>query len=104
MSSESHLGAQSVSLATVKGEFVLKSWEAAKMAELLEKNLEGLRQRSVYALAHQDVSKPGKSLQHASLWTREHNLTYLTHGSLYLSLLLQMTPCSWFVNVGTCCM
>ena len=67
--SESHLGAQSVSLTTVKGEFVLKSWEAPEMAELIEKNLEGLRQRSVYALSQQDVSKPGKSLQCASLWT-----------------------------------
>lgn len=54
-----------MSLATVRGEFVLKSGEAADMAALIKENLEGLRQRSVYALAQQDVSKPGKSLRHA---------------------------------------
>ncbi|KAM6920340.1 unconventional myosin-VIIb-like isoform 1-T1 [Lycodopsis pacificus] len=49
---------QSLSLATVKGEYVLKSWDAADMAALIEKNLDGLRQRSVYALAQQDASQP----------------------------------------------
>lgn len=62
-SSDSHFSTQSVSLATVKGEFVLKSGEAAEMAALIEKNLNGLRQRSVYALAQQNTSKPGKSPQ-----------------------------------------
>ncbi|XP_044074657.1 unconventional myosin-VIIb-like [Siniperca chuatsi] len=58
MMSDSHVSAQTVSLATVSGEFVLKSGEAADMAALTETNLEGLRQRSVYALAQQDASKP----------------------------------------------
>ncbi|XP_026169030.1 unconventional myosin-VIIa-like [Mastacembelus armatus] len=47
-----------VSLATVHGVFVLKCGEAADIAALIETNLEGLRQRSVYALAQQDASKP----------------------------------------------
>ncbi|XP_031721181.1 unconventional myosin-VIIb-like isoform X1 [Anarrhichthys ocellatus] len=57
--SDSHFSnTQSLSLTTVKGEYVLKSWDAADMAALIEKNLDGLRQRSVYALAQQDASKP----------------------------------------------
>ncbi|KAI3375240.1 hypothetical protein L3Q82_021746, partial [Scortum barcoo] len=56
--SDRHFSAQSVSLATVRGEFVLKSTGAAEMAALIEENLNGLRKRSVYALAQQDVSKP----------------------------------------------
>ncbi|XP_040028053.2 unconventional myosin-VIIa [Gasterosteus aculeatus] len=48
----------SLSLATVKGEFVLTSADAVEMAALIEKNLDGLRRRSVYALAQQDVGKP----------------------------------------------
>ncbi|XP_070700920.1 unconventional myosin-VIIb-like [Pempheris klunzingeri] len=58
MMSESHYSAQSVGLATVRGEFVLKSAEAADMAALIKRNMDGLRQRSVYALAQQDVNKP----------------------------------------------
>ncbi|XP_034744582.1 unconventional myosin-VIIb-like isoform X2 [Etheostoma cragini] len=58
MISDSHFSAQSVSLATVKGEFVLMSEEAVDMAAVIEKNLEGLRQRSVYALAQHDASEP----------------------------------------------
>uniref|UniRef100_A0A8C9Y8E5 Myosin VIIBb n=1 Tax=Sander lucioperca TaxID=283035 RepID=A0A8C9Y8E5_SANLU len=54
----SHVSAQSVNLATVKGEFVLKSGEAVDMAAVIKKNLEGLRQRSVYALAQHDASEP----------------------------------------------
>lgn len=53
-----------MSLATVRGEFVLKSAEAAEMAALIKKNLDGLRQRSLYALTQQDASKPSKSPQH----------------------------------------
>lgn len=45
---------------TVRGEFVLASEEAADMAALIDEHLEGLRQYSVYAMAKQDVSKPGK--------------------------------------------
>ncbi|XP_028284277.1 unconventional myosin-VIIa-like isoform X2 [Parambassis ranga] len=48
---------QSVNIITVRGEFVLKSEEAVDMAALIENNVEGLRQRSVYALAKQDVDK-----------------------------------------------
>ncbi|KAF3858548.1 hypothetical protein F7725_011749 [Dissostichus mawsoni] len=48
----------SVSLATIRGEFVLKSGECAEMAALIEKHLVGLKQRSVYALVRQDVNKP----------------------------------------------
>ncbi|XP_074506568.1 unconventional myosin-VIIb-like isoform X1 [Sebastes fasciatus] len=57
MISEGILSGQSVSLTTVRGEYVLKCGEAADMAALTEKNLEGLRQRSVYALAQHDASK-----------------------------------------------
>uniref|UniRef100_A0AAQ4PVW2 Myosin VIIBb n=1 Tax=Gasterosteus aculeatus aculeatus TaxID=481459 RepID=A0AAQ4PVW2_GASAC len=39
-------------------EFVLTSADAVEMAALIEKNLDGLRRRSVYALAQQDVGKP----------------------------------------------
>ncbi|XP_059200423.1 unconventional myosin-VIIb-like [Centropristis striata] len=56
--SEKNFSTQSVSLATLRGEYLLKSEEAADMAELIKTNLEGLRQRSVYALAQQDTSKP----------------------------------------------
>lgn len=55
-----------MSLSTVRGEFVLKSVEAVDMAALIETNLEGLRQRSVFALAQQDASKPGTGLQHVT--------------------------------------
>ncbi|XP_042338431.1 unconventional myosin-VIIb-like, partial [Plectropomus leopardus] len=58
ISSDSHVSTQTVSLVTVRGEFVLKSAEAADMAALVEVNLEGLRERSVYALAQQDLNKP----------------------------------------------
>uniref|UniRef100_A0A3Q3J003 Myosin VIIBb n=1 Tax=Monopterus albus TaxID=43700 RepID=A0A3Q3J003_MONAL len=39
-------------------DFVLKAREAAEMAALIETNLEGLRQRSVYALVQQDANDP----------------------------------------------
>ncbi|XP_005458181.1 unconventional myosin-VIIa [Oreochromis niloticus] len=49
--------AQTISLITITGEYVLKSAEAEKMAALIENNVEGLRQRSVFATAQQDSSK-----------------------------------------------
>uniref|UniRef100_A0A3Q1HJF5 Myosin VIIBb n=1 Tax=Anabas testudineus TaxID=64144 RepID=A0A3Q1HJF5_ANATE len=48
---------QSVRLATFRGEYVLRSSDAEDMTELIETNLEGLRQRSKYALALQDANK-----------------------------------------------
>ncbi|KAM8850065.1 unconventional myosin-VIIa-like [Spinachia spinachia] len=57
--SDSHFSdTESLSLATVKAEFVLKSASAVEMAALIEKNLNGLRRRSVYAMAQQDAGKP----------------------------------------------
>lgn len=56
-SSEDRTNAQSVSVATVQGEYFLMSAEAGDMAALIERNLEGLRQRSVYAVAMNDASK-----------------------------------------------
>lgn len=50
-----------VSLTTVRGVFVLKAVEAGDMAELIEMYLEGLRERSVYAVALQDVNRHGMS-------------------------------------------
>ncbi|KAG7527129.1 unconventional myosin-VIIa-like [Solea senegalensis] len=57
--SDGHTNGQSVSLATVHGDFVLKCEQAVEMATLIENTLEGLRHRSVYALAKQDFSRPG---------------------------------------------
>uniref|UniRef100_A0A8D3ALB0 Myosin VIIBb n=1 Tax=Scophthalmus maximus TaxID=52904 RepID=A0A8D3ALB0_SCOMX len=51
-------GAQSVNLSTIRGDFVLRSGEAVDMAAIIDSNLEGLRQHSVYALAQQDTSRP----------------------------------------------
>ncbi|XP_010900118.4 unconventional myosin-VIIb [Esox lucius] len=48
---------RSVSLATVRGQFLLQCEDAAEMADLIQGYLEGLRERSVYAVALQDVSK-----------------------------------------------
>ncbi|CAJ1071655.1 unconventional myosin-VIIa-like [Xyrichtys novacula] len=56
---EDNVSAQSVSLTTVKGLFVLKSAEAEDMAALIEENLEGLRQRSMFAVAQQNTTKQG---------------------------------------------
>lgn len=53
-------GRKTVSLDTVRGVFVLKFDEAEDMATLVEYHMDGLRQRSVYALAQKDFSKPGK--------------------------------------------
>ncbi|XP_017275826.1 unconventional myosin-VIIa [Kryptolebias marmoratus] len=52
--SDSH---QSMSLATIRGDYVLKCVEADDMTEKMEYNVEGLRQRSEYAVVQQDVSK-----------------------------------------------
>lgn len=62
--SDSRLTAQSVSLSTVRGKFVLKCVEAEDMEALVARYLDGLRQRSVYALAQEDASKPGRDQQH----------------------------------------
>uniref|UniRef100_A0A3Q3ELW0 Unconventional myosin-VIIa-like n=1 Tax=Labrus bergylta TaxID=56723 RepID=A0A3Q3ELW0_9LABR len=51
------ISSQSVSLTTIRGDFVLTSDKASDMAELIQKNLEGLRQRSVFAVVQQDASK-----------------------------------------------
>ncbi|KAM3603846.1 uncharacterized protein V6R79_002916 [Siganus canaliculatus] len=58
LTNQSHLSAATVNLTTIRGEFVLKAEEAADMAALIDSYLEGLKQRSVYALAQQDASKP----------------------------------------------
>lgn len=58
--SDNRVSAQSLSLTTVRGEYVLKLAEAADVvavASLIEENVEGLKQRSVYALAQQDINK-----------------------------------------------
>lgn len=47
---------------TVRGEYTLRCKEAAVMTELMVFNVEGLRQRSEWALVQQDVSKQGQSL------------------------------------------
>uniref|UniRef100_A0A6Q2Y884 Myosin VIIBb n=1 Tax=Esox lucius TaxID=8010 RepID=A0A6Q2Y884_ESOLU len=49
---------RSVSLATVRGQFLLQCEDAAEMADLIQGYLEGLRERSVYAVALQDVNDP----------------------------------------------
>uniref|UniRef100_A0A8C8LRK9 Myosin VIIBb n=1 Tax=Oncorhynchus tshawytscha TaxID=74940 RepID=A0A8C8LRK9_ONCTS len=48
---------QSVSLATLRGQFLLQSVDAGEMADLIQWYLEGLKERSVYAVALQDVNK-----------------------------------------------
>lgn len=51
-----------MSLSTAREEYTFKCEEAAAMTELMVYNVEGLRQRSVYALVQQDVNKQGQSL------------------------------------------
>lgn len=46
-------------LTTIRGEFVLRGEKAADLAALIEEHLEGLRGRSVYTLAQQDISSTG---------------------------------------------
>uniref|UniRef100_W5MDG5 Myosin VIIBb n=1 Tax=Lepisosteus oculatus TaxID=7918 RepID=W5MDG5_LEPOC len=48
---------QTVTLATLKGDFVLNSPNAANIADLLVMFLEGLKERSQYAVALQEASK-----------------------------------------------
>lgn len=82
-----------MNIITVRGEFVLKSEETVDMAALIENNVEGLRQRSVYALAKQDVDKSGRSLQHGKnrrKYSHEINtvcvhVSAATDGSMYLA-------------------
>nr|XP_049602969.1 unconventional myosin-VIIa isoform X2 [Syngnathus scovelli] len=51
------LSNQSVSVVTIRGEFVLMCGEADDMAALVEQNLSGLLARSVFALTQQDSNK-----------------------------------------------
>ncbi|XP_035798797.2 unconventional myosin-VIIa-like isoform X2 [Amphiprion ocellaris] len=55
MMSENYVSAQHMTLTTFRGEFVLRSGEARSMAAVMEENVEGLRQRSVYALAQEAI-------------------------------------------------
>uniref|UniRef100_A0A3Q1B715 Myosin VIIBb n=1 Tax=Amphiprion ocellaris TaxID=80972 RepID=A0A3Q1B715_AMPOC len=55
VSSENYVSAQHMTLTTFRGEFVLRSGEARSMAAVMEENVEGLRQRSVYALAQEAI-------------------------------------------------
>ncbi|XP_029971015.1 unconventional myosin-VIIa-like [Salarias fasciatus] len=51
------VGTRSMTLTTVGQEYILKSESAADMAALIQENLEGLRQRSIYALVQSEVSR-----------------------------------------------
>lgn len=73
-SSSSEFGAPSVGLTTVRGEFVLKGEKAAGMAALIEEHLEGLRGRSVYTLAQQDISRTGTTRRPARADARPKQL------------------------------
>ena len=72
-----------MSLATVRGDFVLKCDEAVHMAALIEKNLDGLRERSVFALVQQDTNKPGRSLQHLQCSTTDSHKINVVHVFIY---------------------
>ncbi|KAJ8011282.1 hypothetical protein DPEC_G00056530 [Dallia pectoralis] len=48
---------RTVSLATAKGQFLLQCEDAVEMADLIQSYLEGLRERSLYAVALQDVNR-----------------------------------------------
>ncbi|XP_053186633.1 unconventional myosin-VIIb-like [Scomber japonicus] len=52
--SDSHSTVHSVNLATLRGQFVLMCGEADDMIDNIEKNLAGLRERSLFALVQQD--------------------------------------------------
>ncbi|KAM7378916.1 hypothetical protein PAMP_004505 [Pampus punctatissimus] len=58
MVSEGHINSQSMRLTTVRGEFVLKSGDTVDFTALIEKNLNGLMERSMFALVQHDVNKP----------------------------------------------
>ncbi|XP_038134791.1 unconventional myosin-VIIa-like [Cyprinodon tularosa] len=47
----------SVSLSTIKGDYILRSQEAEDMAKVMEFNVDGLRKRSMYAMVQQDIPK-----------------------------------------------
>ncbi|XP_041849279.1 unconventional myosin-VIIa-like [Melanotaenia boesemani] len=102
MMSDGSFSFQSVTLTTVRGEFVLKSADAADMEELIRNNLEGLRQRSVYAVAQQDATKPSdpmflackrgdllmvekdKKQRPAETWVRATNRRTGNNGAVYV--------------------
>uniref|UniRef100_A0A3B5LHT9 Uncharacterized protein n=1 Tax=Xiphophorus couchianus TaxID=32473 RepID=A0A3B5LHT9_9TELE len=48
---------QSVSVDTLRGQYTLRCQDAADMAKMMQYNVNGLRQRSVYAMVQQDVPK-----------------------------------------------
>ena len=52
---------QSVSLLTLRGDFTLSGPLAGGIAELVQMFLEGLRDRSCYAVALQDASSQGQT-------------------------------------------
>uniref|UniRef100_A0A3Q2TMD6 Unconventional myosin-VIIa-like n=1 Tax=Fundulus heteroclitus TaxID=8078 RepID=A0A3Q2TMD6_FUNHE len=51
-------GNQSVSLSTIRGQYVLRSEEAAEMAKAMQYNVDGLKVRSVYALVQSFCRSP----------------------------------------------
>ncbi|XP_061696486.1 unconventional myosin-VIIa-like isoform X2 [Syngnathoides biaculeatus] len=57
----SKLSEQTVSVGTVRGQFVLVCGEADDVVALVDRNLSGLRARSVFALAQHDSSKTDDS-------------------------------------------
>ncbi|XP_030015557.1 unconventional myosin-VIIb-like [Sphaeramia orbicularis] len=60
--SESYFNTKSVRLVTVQGDFVLKSVDAVDMAALIAENLEGLRDRTEFALVQSDTNKSDDDL------------------------------------------
>lgn len=56
--SEGFFNSQSVTLTTVRGEFVLMAQEAEDMTAFIKRNLDGLRERSDFAIVVSDNSKP----------------------------------------------
>uniref|UniRef100_A0A672ZFW3 Myosin VIIBb n=1 Tax=Sphaeramia orbicularis TaxID=375764 RepID=A0A672ZFW3_9TELE len=58
----SYFNTKSVRLVTVQGDFVLKSVDAVDMAALIAENLEGLRDRTEFALVQSDTNKSDDDL------------------------------------------
>ncbi|KAK7945068.1 hypothetical protein WMY93_000796 [Mugilogobius chulae] len=58
LKTEDYLQTKFVTLDTFRGEFVLKTTEAEEMTALIQRNLDGLRERSDFAIALIDNSKP----------------------------------------------
>ncbi|XP_054889758.1 unconventional myosin-VIIa-like isoform X2 [Poeciliopsis prolifica] len=54
MASDSH---QSVNMDTLRGQYTLRCQDGADMAKMMQYNVDGLRQRSVYAVVQQDIPK-----------------------------------------------